>query len=97
MVSYLWNEKMHATRGRLCAEEHLGIRESLIQEVTVERSQVLMSKLGRRGKEGSIPRRGNGSSAKAEGVFGNGEIPSYGCSVHQGQLELEVRSSGQGF
>lgn len=84
---------------RLCVEEYLGIRESLIQEVTVERSQVLMSQLGRRGKEGSIPSRGNGCSAKAEGVrvSGNGEIPSYGCSVHQGQLELEVRSSGQGF
>ncbi|XP_057576591.1 zinc finger protein 483 [Hippopotamus amphibius kiboko] len=32
---------MHATQGRLCAEERLGIRESLIQEVTVERSQIL--------------------------------------------------------
>lgn len=43
-----------------------------------------MSKSGRRGKEGSIPRRGNGSRAKDgrdRWVAGNGEILLHGCIV----------------
>lgn len=58
-----------------------------------------MSKFGGGGKEGSTPRRKNASSAKGEeeGVSGNGGILLNGCRGHQGQLELEGRSSGQGF
>lgn len=77
-----------------CAEEYLGIRESLIQEVAVESgfkegASLVEEKTAAFQGEGM-----NDSSAKVEWgrVAGNGEIPLYGCSVHQGQLQLKVRS-----
>lgn len=41
MFSYLQHERTQVAQDRFCAKEHLRIRESFVQEVTVERSQVL--------------------------------------------------------
>lgn len=82
---------MRATWDMLSAKEHLWIRESFTQEVSVKRSQGLMNK-HLVGEEKKPAFQGEGRlhcKGWKQIVSGNGEIVLYGCSVHQGRLELK--------
>lgn len=93
MFSYLQSGRTRVTQPRLCAEEHWGIRGSFVQEVTVERSQVLKDEgeFGRRGEEGRFQGEGTAQCRGWKGwrVCGIGERLLYDCGIPQRQLELK--------